>query len=1046
MKNLRKKSEKGKIWKSLFCFLLIVLLSVPSDIFVLETDAANGTTYYVDSAKGSDSSSGTSQSSAWKTLDKVNDTVFKPGDKILLKSGCVFRGQLYPKGSGQKGAPIKIDMYGGTRKPVIIPDGRNETMVTLYNQEYWEISNLEISGLNQESIRYAVNVIGRDCGTLNHIYIRNNYIHDIAGNLTTKITGGIFLTVKGTSIKTNFHDVKVENNTLRHVDRTGITLDTYLSWENKLLTEYEPGVWYPSTNVEIRGNFIDDIGGDGIVMKNCKNGIVEYNTAKNCNARATDANVAIWVYNSDNCIMQYNEAYNTRYTHDGEGYDVDSFSENTLVQYNYSHDNEGGFMLVCAPGDEGTGTKGYYTKDTVVRYNVSQNDGNLGVIFSGNNYNTEIYNNTFYVAEGMKTKIIDTYNWGAWPHEILFANNLIYNKGTGEYVLGEMKNLTVTNNLMYGNHPMSEPEDPNKITEDPLLIAAGSGGYGLHTVDGYMLREGSPALGTGTKIGNPGDRDYYGNAINHASQNIGAYGGAGLTGQNKKGVSSIDGGTIQYIYPIYVEVDVNKLPNVPEYVPVRLKNGKEEMVKVDWEKIDAYSEAGSYTVYGTIASTQMQVAATITVTAPTVEVFEKILVTNSIMDWEVGGEKSSSYLDPIGYSGKYCLTQYNRIPFKTSVSQEITDLENGTYTFTAYVSSNGTQKKSTLCVKGDKEYKAEIKKTNGFEKVEIQNIQVTDHKAKITISTDGKEESYLKVDETYLVHNENRGVNNIKNSGFDIFDASAFMEAETKETFAVKGTPVLDGKIDDLWKDAVVFDVDTRNFTYVSGNRTTVSATARLMWDSEYLYVLAEVKDPVISYTNQQFAYFRDSVEIVMDERNEKDGLYIPHNVTCGQWRVGAKEDDLSGYGDAYTKASNKFVGKTTLSDKGYIVEMAVPFTELIPALGAKIGFEMQVNDDNGSGSRTGIVCWNSASGESWQYTDVLGTVTLLEDKSQMELYAGKEAGEGVNADVSTENGQKDYSRYVVPAVSMAVVLLGLVACNLVLLYRRNKKDNGKIQ
>ena len=47
--------------------------------------AATGTTYYVDSKGGSDSNDGTSESKAFKTLDKVNGLNLEPGDTVLLK-------------------------------------------------------------------------------------------------------------------------------------------------------------------------------------------------------------------------------------------------------------------------------------------------------------------------------------------------------------------------------------------------------------------------------------------------------------------------------------------------------------------------------------------------------------------------------------------------------------------------------------------------------------------------------------------------------------------------------------------------------------------------------------------------------------------------------------------------------------------------------------------------------------------------------------------------------------------------------------------------
>ena len=37
--------------------------------------------------RGDDGNNGTSQDSAWRSLDKVNATTFAPGDKILFKAG-----------------------------------------------------------------------------------------------------------------------------------------------------------------------------------------------------------------------------------------------------------------------------------------------------------------------------------------------------------------------------------------------------------------------------------------------------------------------------------------------------------------------------------------------------------------------------------------------------------------------------------------------------------------------------------------------------------------------------------------------------------------------------------------------------------------------------------------------------------------------------------------------------------------------------------------------------------------------------------------------
>ena len=66
-----------------------------SVILNLDVLAANfATAYYVDNTAGNDSNSGTSPSTAWKTVARVNQASFAPGDQILFKRGGIWREQL----------------------------------------------------------------------------------------------------------------------------------------------------------------------------------------------------------------------------------------------------------------------------------------------------------------------------------------------------------------------------------------------------------------------------------------------------------------------------------------------------------------------------------------------------------------------------------------------------------------------------------------------------------------------------------------------------------------------------------------------------------------------------------------------------------------------------------------------------------------------------------------------------------------------------------------------------------------------------------------
>jgi hypothetical protein len=76
-----------------------------------------GTTYYVSSSFGNDSNSGTSASTAWRTLNKVNTSTLLPGDSILFNRGDVWNESLIPPSSGTSGSPIYFDAYGTGAPP-----------------------------------------------------------------------------------------------------------------------------------------------------------------------------------------------------------------------------------------------------------------------------------------------------------------------------------------------------------------------------------------------------------------------------------------------------------------------------------------------------------------------------------------------------------------------------------------------------------------------------------------------------------------------------------------------------------------------------------------------------------------------------------------------------------------------------------------------------------------------------------------------------------------------------------------------------------------
>ncbi len=70
------------------------------------------TTFYV-SPTGSDSNSGTSPGSAWRTVKRVNEATLAPGDGVLFEGGATYSDEtLMPDASGATGSPIVFGSYG----------------------------------------------------------------------------------------------------------------------------------------------------------------------------------------------------------------------------------------------------------------------------------------------------------------------------------------------------------------------------------------------------------------------------------------------------------------------------------------------------------------------------------------------------------------------------------------------------------------------------------------------------------------------------------------------------------------------------------------------------------------------------------------------------------------------------------------------------------------------------------------------------------------------------------------------------------------------
>jgi len=174
------------------------------------------------------------------------------------------------------------------------------------------------------------------------------------------------------------------------------------------------------------------------------------------------------------------------------------------------------------------------------------------------------------------------------------------------------------------------------------------------------------------------------------------------------------------------------------------------------------------------------------------------------------------------------------------------------------------------------------------------------------------------------------------------------------------GSPVIDGQLDPVWKNAqaVVPKIIT--------GETDTTATFKALWDDKALYILAEVKDKHLSVSSGT-PYMQDSVEVFLDELNDKASEYGPDDMHI---RINY-ENSLSvdnGNADLYYSAAKKI-------DGGYAVEIRVALKSP-PKNGTVLGIELQVNDAKGTERIATINLFDHTS-TAWNNPSTFGEIIL---------------------------------------------------------------------
>ena len=205
-----------------------------------------------------------------------------------------------------------------------------------------------------------------------------------------------------------------------------------------------------------------------------------------------------------------------------------------------------------------------------------------------------------------------------------------------------------------------------------------------------------------------------------------------------------------------------------------------------------------------------------------------------------------------------------------------------------------------------------------------------------------------------------------------------YAETILKPLITVKnGTVEVNAKdLDEVWEDV-------NSFALAINGGAEATATTKVVWDEENLYVLAEVKDSILNKDSSD-EYQQDSLEVFIDENNGKTSAYEDDDK---QYRINF-ENTQSFNG---TKCKPEFVTSDVyVTEDGYRVVAAFKWTDITPVAGNKVGFDVQVNDADNSGKRTGTINWADSTGNGWSSPSVLGTIVLSDETAKAGEYYTK--------------------------------------------------------
>jgi hypothetical protein len=463
----------------------------------------------------------------FQSLKNITEIIFRPGDTVFFCGDSINGNIVLQNLHGNKQQSVVFTSFGNVTCTI---NGKDKEAFVISSSDYFAITNLTFgSGRKTGNTANGLKLEKCTNTTLKNLNVSGFQKSGILlFNCKASEIDSVYLHDNG------FAGIQVEGDYQKRISN-----DIHIV---NCRADNNPG----------DPTVLDNHSGNGIIIGNSRNVLVEYCSATNNGwdmPRVGNGPVGIWAYEADSVIIQNCISYRNKTAKnaaDGGGFDLDGGVTNSVIQYCLSYENWGSGYGIFQYNSAG---KWF---NNTVRYCVSINDGNVTdkasamLIWNGSNedsafthfvaYHNFFYNDTKYafgfleesqhrqfyflnnifiagdasnIFNGIDSSINDVFLGNIWMKknggflQNGFTDLKKWSRASGyEWYNKRLTGITFRQKLFLIPNQVDNITDPHKLHENILLLSLCRNNLNAKGIDIKKVF----AIDTG-------NRDFFGNSI-----------------------------------------------------------------------------------------------------------------------------------------------------------------------------------------------------------------------------------------------------------------------------------------------------------------------------------------------------------------------------------------------------------------------------------------------------------------------------------------------------------------------------------------------------